>query len=216
MTIVSSVEDSIWSKARYIYDASRVTRVTSYSLAGGEPVDTGQPHRSCHWRGLRSSLPAHRRLIFHAYNVEVRHLNRIAMTSIMVPRMRRTRRKVCFVSPVHPFLYNNPSYLRWHAGFTSSAGWTYTLIAALGIVGFYKFAPSPGEDNYVTRYISYYFTPSSSWAATNDRHLELTANLQEAVQISQTGQRPHIHRYRYPQCVCILSFSLFQHAQCRW
>jgi hypothetical protein len=102
------------------------------------------------------------------------------------------------------------------AGFTSSAGWTYTLIAALGIVGFYKFAPSPGEDNYVTRYISYYFTPSSSWAAVNDRHLELTADLQEAIHISQTGQRPHIHRYRYPQCVCILSFSLIQHAQCRW
>ena len=112
--------------------------------------------------------------------------------------------------------YNNPSHLRCHAGFTSSAGWAYTLIAALGIVGFYKFAPSPGEDNYVTRYISHYFTPSSSWAATNDRHLELTVNLQEAVQISQTGQRPHIHRYRYPQCVSILSFSLVQHAQCRW
>lgn len=100
-----------------------------------------------------------------------------------------------------------PSHLRWRAGF-SSAGWTYTIIAALGIVGFYKFAPSPNEDNYVTRYISYYFTPSSSWASTNDRHLELTTSLQEAVQISQTGQRPHIHRYRYPQYVCVHSFSL--------
>ena len=100
-----------------------------------------------------------------------------------------------------------PQRLRWHAGFTSSAGWAYTLIAALGIVGFYKFAPSPGEDNYVTRYISYYFTPSSSWAATNNRHLEMTVNLQEAVQISQTGQRPHIHRYRYPQCVSAFSVS---------
>jgi len=47
----------------------------------------------------------------------------------------------------------------------------------LGIVGFYKFAPSPDEDNYVTRYISHYFTPSGSWAATNDRHLELTTRL---------------------------------------
>ncbi|KAH9956898.1 hypothetical protein BC827DRAFT_1228816 [Russula dissimulans] len=91
----------------------------------------------------------------------------------------------------------------------SSAGWTYTIIAALGVVGFYKFAPSPGEDNYLTHYIAHYFTPSSSWAAANDRHLELTTNLQEAVQISQSGQRPHIHRYRYPQCVDsrILSYS---------
>ncbi|KAN0107333.1 hypothetical protein V8E52_010269 [Russula decolorans] len=97
----------------------------------------------------------------------------------------------------------NASYPK--EGFTSSAGWAHTLIAALGIVGFYKFAPSPDEDNYVTRYISYYFTPSSSWAATNDRHLELTANLQEAVQISQTGQRPHIHRYRYPHSLEVAS-----------
>lgn len=65
----------------------------------------------------------------------------------------------------------------------------------------------------MTRYIAYYFTPSSSWADRNDRHLELTADLRDAVQISQTGQRPHIHRYRYPQCVCILSFSLIQRAQ---
>ncbi|KAI0302565.1 hypothetical protein BC826DRAFT_985018 [Russula brevipes] len=90
------------------------------------------------------------------------------------------------------------------AGFTS-AGWTYTIVAALGIVGFYKFAPSPDEDNYVTRYISHYFTPSSSWAATNDRHLELTTNLREAVQVSQTGQRPHIHRYRHPQSLGVAS-----------
>ncbi|KAI0305507.1 hypothetical protein B0F90DRAFT_1625014, partial [Multifurca ochricompacta] len=91
-----------------------------------------------------------------------------------------------------------------HTGFTS-AGWTYTIIAVLGIVGFYKFAPSPGEDNYVTRYISHYFTPSSSWAIANDRHLELTTNLQEAVRISQTGQRPHIHRYRYPHSLEVAS-----------
>lgn len=35
LTIVGSVEDSIWSKARFIYDASRVTRYST----GGEPVD---------------------------------------------------------------------------------------------------------------------------------------------------------------------------------
>jgi hypothetical protein len=102
-------------------------------------------------------------------------------------------------------MYSTPSYPRRHVGFTS-AGWTYTIIAALGVVGFYKFAPGRDEDNYVTRYISHYFTPSSSWASTNDRHLELTTNLQEAIQISQSGQRPHIHRYRYPQYV---EFYLF-------
>ncbi|KAH9978863.1 hypothetical protein BGW80DRAFT_701203 [Lactifluus volemus] len=91
----------------------------------------------------------------------------------------------------------------------SSAGWKYTIIAALGIVGFYKFAPSPDEDNYVTRYISYYFTPSSSWARVNERHLELATSLQEATQICQTSQRPPIHRYRYPHSLEVASaFSI--------
>src|SRR5260221_4404375 len=53
------------------------------------------------------------------------------------------------------FMYGTPSYSYSRLGFTS-AGWTYTIIAALGVVGFYKFAPSPGEENYVTRYISHY------------------------------------------------------------
>lgn len=106
------------------------------------------------------------------------------------------------------FIYSTPSCPRCYAGF-ASAGWAYAVIAALGVVGFYKFAPSRDEDNYVTRYIAHYFTPSSTWASTNDHHLELTASLQEAIQISQTGQRPHIHRYRYPQYVCALEFSLF-------
>jgi hypothetical protein len=98
--------------------------------------------------------------------------------------------------------HDSASYAK--EGFTS-AGWTYTVIAALGIVGFYKFAPSPGEDNYVTRYLSHHFTPSDSWVNTNNRHLELTTSLQEAVQISQSGQRPHVHRYRYPQSLGVAS-----------
>lgn len=166
---------------------------------------------SCRWRRLPSSLPAHRVLILHAYNEEACHPTRIAMTSIMVRRTCRTQKKVCF-APMYPF---TSFHLRRRTGFTS-AGWTYTIIAALGIVGFYKFAPSAEEDNYVTRYISHYFTPSSSWATTNDRHLEQTASLREAIQISQTGQRPHIHRYRYPQCVFVLYLSFFCMLNVRW
>jgi hypothetical protein len=132
------------------------------------------------------------------------------MTSIMVQRRRRRIRK-----KVQSFYSCNPpsSYSYSRLGFTS-AGWTYTIIAALGVVGFYKFAPSPDEDNYVTRYISHYFTPSSSWAATNDRHLEMAASLQEATQLSHGGQRSHIHRYRYPQYVLRSQISPSLDAHC--
>jgi len=114
------------------------------------------------------------------------------------------RRNVSSGSHGHDELHNPDAASYPKEGF-ASAGWTYTLIAALGIVGFYKFAPSPGEDNYVTRYLSHHFTPSGSWASTNNRHLELTTSLQEAVQISQSGQRPHVHRYRYPQSLGVAS-----------
>ncbi|KAF8482697.1 hypothetical protein DFH94DRAFT_728985 [Russula ochroleuca] len=117
---------------------------------------------------------------------------------------RIQRRSVSSLSDSHDEHHGSENVSYPKEGF-SSAGWTYTIIATLGIIGFYKFAPSPDEDNYVTRYISYYFTPSSSWASTNDRHLELTTSLREAVQISQTGQRPHIHRYRYPHSLEVAS-----------
>ena len=143
--------------------------------------------------------------ISRVYSVETHRPDHMAMTSTTIPKLRRIQKKVgCSVAMSVIIPSDIPDA---RPGF-ASAGWTYTLIAALGVVGFYKFAPSPEEDNYVIRYISYHFTPSGSWASTNERHLEMTTSLQEAVQLSQSGQRPHVHRYRYPQCVL---FSLFLH-----
>ncbi|KAI0319175.1 hypothetical protein OF83DRAFT_1163084 [Amylostereum chailletii] len=83
-------------------------------------------------------------------------------------------------------------------GFTSR-GWTYSIVAALGIVGFYKFAPTAGEDNFLTRYIAFYYTPVEEWATRNAKHLQLSSELSEAQHVIQGACRPPVRRYRYPQ-----------------
>ncbi|KAI0066216.1 hypothetical protein BV25DRAFT_1821125 [Artomyces pyxidatus] len=90
-------------------------------------------------------------------------------------------------------------------GFTS-AGWRYTIVGALAVVAFYKYAPAAGEDNFVTRYIAHYYTPKEVWERINNKHLVMTAEMQENAQVIQGAKRPPIHRFRHPQCVYYRSY----------
>ncbi|EPQ57423.1 hypothetical protein GLOTRDRAFT_110564 [Gloeophyllum trabeum ATCC 11539] len=83
-------------------------------------------------------------------------------------------------------------------GFTS-AGWRYLIVGAAAVVAFYKWAPAPGEEAYLTRYIKYYMTPAESWEAVNTKHLLLSAEAQAGSLLIAGAKRPLVHRYRYPQ-----------------
>jgi len=85
-----------------------------------------------------------------------------------------------------------------HTGF-NSAVWGYSLLGALGVVAFYKYAPAPGEDNYITRYIAYYSTPKDIWESINYKHLELAHEASEDTLLIRNAQPPIVHRFRYPQ-----------------
>ena len=81
----------------------------------------------------------------------------------------------------------------------SSPIWRNTLIASLVTVGAYKYAPEPGDDTYLTRWIALYQTPRETWLEINAVH---TAKQQEAstynILLSDARKEP-AHRYRYPQ-----------------
>ena len=81
----------------------------------------------------------------------------------------------------------------------ASKGWAYTVAAALATVAFYKYAPAPGEANYITRYIEYYQTPRELWERINNHHLAISHDASEAKLLIDDAKRPPIHRYRYPQ-----------------
>jgi len=85
-------------------------------------------------------------------------------------------------------------------GFGSSA-WGGVVLFSTLVVAFYKFAPAPGEDNIITRYISYYSTPKEVWEHANIHHTILSQDASEAQQIIWGAKQPAVHRYRYPQMI---------------
>ncbi|CAL1707011.1 unnamed protein product [Somion occarium] len=77
--------------------------------------------------------------------------------------------------------------------------WRRFILYSLLAVGFYKFAPSPKEDNPFSRFLDQYRTPQEVWAAVNLKHLELSAQSQVDNLLVAEAKRPPVHRFRYPQ-----------------
>ena len=84
------------------------------------------------------------------------------------------------------------------AGFTTPF-WRNTFILSLAVVAFYKYAPAPGEDVYLTRYLAHYGTPSEIWSKINEKHLLMSQKASEVTALQTDAQRPNLHRYRHPQ-----------------
>ncbi|KAM6502357.1 hypothetical protein JOM56_002334 [Amanita muscaria] len=83
----------------------------------------------------------------------------------------------------------------------SSRIWRNALIASMLTVLAYKYAPEPGENTYLTRWIALYKTPRETWLDINARH---TAQQQEASThtiLLSDAKKEVGHRYRYPQIV---------------
>lgn len=77
--------------------------------------------------------------------------------------------------------------------------WGTTFVLAAVTAGFYKFAPAPGDELYITRYIGQFKTPSEAWARLNEQHLIGITDESEGQLLQASATRPPTHRYRYPQ-----------------
>lgn len=73
------------------------------------------------------------------------------------------------------------------------------MLLSVLAVGFYKFAPAPGDDVYLTRWLAYYSTPREVWQALNVKHLALTQEASVGTLLVADAQPPRAHRFRYPQ-----------------
>jgi hypothetical protein len=92
------------------------------------------------------------------------------------------------------------SLLNRGAGF-SPAFWRKSLVFSAIVVGFYKFAPAPDQDAYLTRWIARITPPREVWENLNVRHLRQAQQLSEETLLISDAKRPTVHRYRYPQSV---------------
>ena len=81
-------------------------------------------------------------------------------------------------------------------------------MGGLAVALFYKFAPAPNDDAYLTRWISQYQIYSSLWTELNLKHLALSAHEQIQNLITADAQKPPVHRLRFPQCVIYFYYPL--------
>ncbi|KAH7905621.1 hypothetical protein BJ138DRAFT_1175146 [Hygrophoropsis aurantiaca] len=82
-------------------------------------------------------------------------------------------------------------------GFTTPF-WRNTLLASIAAVAFYKFAPTPHEEVYLTRWMAQFSTPREVWARLNEKHLLLSQQVSDNMLLQVDAKRPVTHRYRYP------------------
>lgn len=79
--------------------------------------------------------------------------------------------------------------------------WRNALIAAGLVVAAYKYAPEPGKDVYLTRWIAMYTTPVGEWLKRSVSRAAAQEVEAENTRLMMSARRPLVHRYRYPQCV---------------
>lgn len=79
--------------------------------------------------------------------------------------------------------------------------WRRAVLAALGVVAFYKYAPAPGDDNAIAKYISSTMTHPDVWSNTAFSHLVRSAQISDNTLLMTDAKPPVVHRYRFPQCV---------------
>lgn len=83
----------------------------------------------------------------------------------------------------------------------STGLWRNIVLAGLAAAAFYKFAPVPGDETYLTKWIAQYSIPRETWNKANLTHLLLSVEGQQDTLVIADAKRPPVHRYRFPQYV---------------
>jgi hypothetical protein len=79
--------------------------------------------------------------------------------------------------------------------------WRNSILTALVAVGFWNYAPAPGEDVYLTRWIAMYHTSTEEWLRLNLKHLVQSQQESQGIRLLTDARRPPMYRYRFPQLV---------------
>lgn len=74
-------------------------------------------------------------------------------------------------------------------------------MAGLAIVAFYKYAPEPTENVYLTRWIAMYSRSRDDWLHFNAVHTAASQESADTSLLFHDAKAPTMRRYRYPQCV---------------
>lgn len=82
--------------------------------------------------------------------------------------------------------------------------WRTAVIAGLGVVAFYKFAPAPSDETLIAKYVSRTMTSGEVWKDILFKHLLLSAQGSDETLLITDAKPPVVHRYRFPQYVSLM------------
>ncbi len=91
--------------------------------------------------------------------------------------------------------------------------WRTAVIAAFGLVAFYKFAPAPSDETLIAKYVSRTMTSGEVWKDILFKHLLLSAQGSDETLLIADAKPPVVHRYRFPQCVLLILSGLSDHCR---
>jgi hypothetical protein len=80
-----------------------------------------------------------------------------------------------------------------------STTWRNFIVWSLVGIGFYKFAPSPGENATITQWIKKISFPREFWAERNSKHAAQSQESAEHTLLVTDAKKERVHRYRYQQ-----------------
>ncbi|KAI0769310.1 hypothetical protein BD413DRAFT_81224 [Trametes elegans] len=77
--------------------------------------------------------------------------------------------------------------------------WRGAVLATLGFVAFYKYAPEPNDQNLIARFVNSAKTPEEVWKDISFKHLLLSAQASDERLLVTDAKPPVVHRFRFPQ-----------------
>lgn len=139
----------------------------------------------------------------YSFSADMRHpLSAMCRGNILTITMgqtaRNTRRKVRDSSMHASCLPPQALLLIFLGGFLTPF-WRNTVFLSILLTGFYKFAPAPGEELFLTQYLAQFKTSQEVWASINEKHVLDVTTQSEGLLLQASAERPKAHRYRYPQ-----------------
>ncbi|KAI9067124.1 hypothetical protein FKP32DRAFT_1588936 [Trametes sanguinea] len=77
--------------------------------------------------------------------------------------------------------------------------WRRVALAAVGVVAFYKYAPAPGDENPIAKYIARSMASPEALKEASFKHLLLCAQGSDETLLVADSKPPVVHRLRFPQ-----------------
>ncbi|KAI6113220.1 hypothetical protein EDD16DRAFT_1709716 [Pisolithus croceorrhizus] len=77
--------------------------------------------------------------------------------------------------------------------------WRNTILLSFAAVAFYKWAPRPGEEAFLTKWLAHHSTSPEFWTSVNEQQLTRSQHMTVNTVLQTSARRPGMVRYRYPQ-----------------